>query len=93
MEGTESLMRNLALPADTTIEAARVQAAVWQRMGMEKRLAMLSEMIENGRQMTEWGVRQRHPEYTDAQIRLAGIRLRLGEELYHKAYPGQNVLP
>ena len=86
-------MRNLALPADTTIEAARVQAMVWQRLSMEKRLGMLSEMIDNGRKMTEWGIRQRHPHYTESEVRLAGIRLRLGEDLFHKAYPGHNVLP
>ena len=86
-------MRNLALPADTTIEAARVQAMVWQRLSMEKRLGMLSEMIDNGRKMTEWGVRQRHPHYTETEVRLAGIRLRLGEDLFHKAYPGHDVLP
>ena len=62
-------------------------------MSMEKRLGMLSEMIVNGRKMMEWGIRQRHPQYTDSEVRLAGIRLRLGEELFRKAYPGQNVLP
>ncbi len=86
-------MRNLALPLDTTVEAARVQAAVWQRIGMGKRLAMVSEMIENGRLLSEWGVRQRHPEYTPDEVRLAAIRVRLGEELFRKAYPSHHILP
>ena len=87
------LMRNMALPLDTTIEAARVQAAVWQRMPMEMRLKLALEMIEHARSLAESGVRWRHPEYSDDQVRLAAIRLRLGEELYRKAYPGQDVRP
>jgi hypothetical protein len=86
-------MRNLALPADTTIDAARVQAAVWRRMGMEKRLRITLSMMEDAKSMSESGVRRRHPQYTDDQVRLGAIRDRLGEDLFHKAYPGVNVTP
>ena len=79
----------MALPLDTTIEAARVQAAVWRRLGMEKRLRLALEMIENARSLAESGVRWRHPEYSEHEVRLAAIRLRLGEDLFRKAYPGQ----
>ncbi len=33
------------------------------------------------------GVRKRHPDYDDRQVRLAVIRLMLPEELFLKAYP------
>ncbi|HZK81010.1 MAG TPA: hypothetical protein VFC46_08085 [Humisphaera sp.] len=86
-------MRNLGLPDDTTIEAARVQAGVWRRMGMEKRLRLAAELIDDARATTEAAIQKRHPEYTARQVRLAGIWLRLGDELFRKAYPGEHVLP
>ncbi len=86
-------MRNQALPLDTTIEAARVQAAAWKRMGMENRLRMAAEMIDMSRATTEAHIRLRHPHYTDRQVRLAGVRLRLGEDLFHQVYPGESGAP
>ena len=83
----------MALPLDTTIEAARVQAAVWRRMDMETRLRLALEMIEAARSLAESGVRCRHPEYSDRQVRLAAIRMRLGDDLFRKAYPGEEVVP
>ena len=69
-------MRNMALPLDTTIEAARVQVAVWRRMDMETRLRLALEMIEGARSLAESGVRWRHTEYSERQVRLAAIRMR-----------------
>jgi hypothetical protein len=83
----------MALPLDTTIEAARVQAGIWQRMTMETRLRLALDMIESAQSLAESGVRWRHPEYSDRQVRLATIRMRLGEDLFRKAYPGENVMP
>ncbi len=38
------------------------------------------------------GVRQRHPEYSEEEVRLAFIRLWLGAELYRRAYPAEREL-
>ena len=85
-------MRNMAVPLDTTIEAARVQSTIWRRMDMGTRLRLALEMIENARSLSESGVRWRHPEYSQRQVRLAAIRLRLGDDLFRKAYPGQDLI-
>ena len=86
-------MRNMALPQDTTLEAARVQMAVLRRLGVAHSLRMAFELSDNMRRMSEAGIRRRHPDYDNEQVRLAAIRLRLGEELFARAYPRKTVEP
>jgi hypothetical protein len=80
-------MPNRALPADTTLEAMRVQMGIWQRLGPAGRQRLAFEMSERVRQIAREGIRRRHPEYTDDQVRLAEIRVRLGRELFQQVYP------
>lgn len=81
------------VPPDTAPEAALVQAAAFQRMSPERRLEIALQMSEDLRQLSAIGVRGRHPEYTDDQVRLAVIRLWLGDDLFHEVYPGVDVQP
>jgi hypothetical protein len=76
------------LPGDTTLEAARVQNAIYQRMAPEKRLALAFEMTRSARALSAAGIRFRHPEYTEQQVKLALIRLILGDELFRLVNPG-----
>ena len=80
-----------SIPADTSLEAARVQYEIYARMPPARRLQLALEMSDFLRQTVEAGVRARHPDYTDEQVRLAAIRLRLGDDLFHQAYPGAEV--
>ena len=86
-------MRSLALPADTTIEAARVQMAIWERLGAAGRAALALRMSEDVRRLSEAGVRHRHPDFSDEQVRLATIRLRLGDDLFRAAYAKAELVP
>jgi hypothetical protein len=81
------------LPADTSLDAIRVQHEVYRRMAPERRWELVFQMNEWARELSAAGVRARHPEYTDRQVKLAVIRLTLGEELFRKAYPGEDVAP
>jgi hypothetical protein len=81
------------LPADTSLEAIRVQHAVYRRMTPEQRWKLAFQMTEFVRALSASGVRLRHPEYTERQVELAVIRLTLGEELFRKAFPGEDVVP
>jgi hypothetical protein len=78
-------MKVTSLPADTTREADHVQLAVLRRIGMAGRARMTAELCDNLRELVAAGVLQRHPDYTDEQIRLAVVRLTLGEELFRQA--------
>ena len=82
-----------AVPRDTTLDAFRVQIEVLRRLGVEGRSRMTFQLCDQVRQLAAAGVRSRHPEYTDEQIRLAVIRLRLGDRLFSQVYPGIAVEP
>ena len=74
------------LPRDTSDEAAAAQLEVYRRMTPEARLQVALELTEMSRQLLVDGIRARHPEYSDEQVRLAMIRVWLTPELYRQAY-------
>ena len=80
-------------PLDTTPEAARVQFRVLRRMGERGRVEAMFSLCESMRGMLETGVRHRHPDYDDERVRLAVIRIMLGEDLFRRAYPGVDIKP
>jgi hypothetical protein len=85
------IMSDLVLPSDTSLEAIRVQFAIDRRMPPEQRLRLMCQMAYSARAVAADGVRARHPHYTERQVPLAVIRLRLGEELFRRVYPGVDV--
>ena len=80
-----------AVPADTTPEAARVQWDIFRRMSPSKRLELALRMSDSLRNVVASGVRDRHPGWSEEQVRLAVIRLTLGEELFRHVYPHAEV--
>lgn len=74
--------------SDTSWEARQVQIEIFRRLGPEGRLSKALELAELSRQLLAEGVRRRHPDYNDEEVRLAVIRLQLPEELFKAAYPG-----
>jgi hypothetical protein len=87
----EASMSEPFLPADTSVETARVQQEIYRRMAPQQRLRLAFQMTASTRAITAAGVRSRHPDYTERQVQLAVIRLTLGEELFRRVYPGENV--
>jgi hypothetical protein len=81
------------IPADTTPEAALVQLEIYRRMLPSRRMEIALELSESLRKVVAGGVRRRHPDYTDDQVRLAVIRIYLGEKLFSQVYPGVDVQP
>lgn len=77
----------MAPVADTSAEAARVQAAVFREMSGEQRLLQAFEMSDLVVRIAEEGIRHRHPEYSDEELRLASLRLRIGDGLFRSALP------
>jgi hypothetical protein len=74
------------IPADTNIEAMRKQFEVLQRLGIEGRAEMTFQLSDNLRQITEAGVRLRHPQYDEQAVRREALRITLGDELYRKVF-------
>ena len=86
-------MRHPAIPRDTSEEAYHVQIEALRRLGPEGRLKLGFELSGNLHRIVEDGIRSRHPDYTDDMVRMARIRLTVGDRLYRQAYPGQEVEP
>jgi hypothetical protein len=84
-------MKIQAVPPDTTPEAACVQFEIYRRMPPARRLELACRMSDSVRAVAADGVRQRHPDYAPDQVRLAVIRLTLGDELFRKVYPRVDV--
>jgi hypothetical protein len=74
--------------ADTTEEAARTQAEVYRRISPSRRLEIVLQMGEAVRQISVAGVRDRHLEYTEDQVRLAVIRPDAGRETIPRSVSG-----
>jgi hypothetical protein len=74
----------MARPMDTTAEAWAVQRTILRRMTGAERAAMAVEMSETARLLTEAGIRHRHPEWSDQQIRDALLSHLLGSNLAEK---------
>ena len=87
------MSRLIGIPADTSPEAYRVQTEALRRLGPTRRAAMTFELNEQMLARVAAGVRMRRPDYTDEQIRLATIRLRLGDTWFRVGYPGIVINP
>jgi hypothetical protein len=79
--------------ADTSLEAARVEAEIFRRMPAARRLQLACEMSDYVRALSVAGVRRRHPEYTEEEAKLAVTRMCIGEKLFKEVYPGRDVRP
>ncbi len=75
-----------AIPADTTIEAARKQIEVLRRLGPEVRLKMAFEMSDNLRRIVEAGVKHRHPDWDEETVSRRVVRLMIGERLFREVF-------
>ena len=77
--------------SDTTPEAALVQLRIYQSMAPEKRLMQAFSLTQCVREIAAAGVRARHPDYTERQVKFAVNRLVLGDELFRNVYPDEDV--
>ena len=81
-------------PLDTSSDAEKVQIEMFRRLGPEKRLQSAALLSETCRTLLAEGVRRRHPNYNEQQVKLAVIRCLLPEDLFLQAYPNAcHILP
>lgn len=88
-----TMEHSLAVPKDTSLEAARVHFAALRRLGGPRRLEMGVELSNTMRSVVESGVRDRHPNHTNEEVRLAVLRVMVGEELFRQCCPNCDVEP
>ena len=86
--------RQTMRPLDTSLDAEKIQIEIFRRMEPEKRLQSAALLSENCRTLLAEGIRKRHPNYDEEQVRLAVIRCLLPEDLFLQVYPGaRDILP
>jgi hypothetical protein len=81
------------VPADTTLDAARVEAEIYRRMPAARRLRLACEMSDYVRALSVAGVRRQHAEYSEEEAKLAVTGMCIGEKLFKEVYPGRDVRP
>jgi hypothetical protein len=79
-------------PPDTTPEAHAVQTGIYRRMGGARRLSVAMQLSDAVRRVTVAGIRSRHPQYSEAQVRLAWCRVTLGDALVRAAWPDEALV-
>ncbi len=77
----------VTMSRDTSDEAARVQLEVYRRMAPSDRLRVGLELTRMSRELIAQGIRTRHPEYSDEEVRWALIRAWIGRDMFQRAYP------
>ena len=75
------------------LSADSVQREIFRKLGPEGRVQVAAEMSDENRELAAEGVRSRHPEYDEANVRLAVLRLTLGEPLFARVFPSADVQP
>jgi hypothetical protein len=84
--------RRLAIPSDTDTAAHDVQRDIYLRIGGGERLAIAFRLTDSVRSLAMSGIRRRHPDYTEDQVRLAFARLRLGDALVRTVWPDHSLV-
>jgi len=66
------------MPSDTSPKAAAHLAEIFRRMTPEQRLQAAFEASEFVRELALTGIRARHPEFSEKQVRREWLRLAYG---------------
>jgi len=77
----------MQIPHDTSAEAFRAQLAIWERLGPEGRVALAGRISLSARYVALEGIRARHPNYSEEQLKRALWRLLYGDTLVQKIWP------
>jgi hypothetical protein len=72
---------------DTSKEIEKIQIDILRKKEPEQRLKLALQLFETEKKLLIEGIRSRHPEYTEKEIKLALIRTFLGDELFETIYP------
>ena len=82
------------IPVDTSEEARKVQIDALRRLGPAGRLRAGIELTHASRKLLIEGLRRRHPDYSEEQLRMACFKLLLPGKLFQAACPqARNILP
>ena len=76
-------------PRDTSREADEVQLCGYRGMSAAEKAEIVAELSEGVRVLTLEGIRQRHPNYDDDDVRKAMVALLYGREAARHIWPDE----
>ena len=79
-------------PADTTPEAWAAQLALLRRMDGSRRAALAFRLTCLAREASRAGIRARHPDYAEEDVRRAFFRLLHGDAITRSVWPDRELL-
>lgn len=85
-------MESDRIPSDTSVAAHEAQRGIYLRLGGRERLAITFRLNETVRQLSMAGIRARHPQYDEEQVRQAYVRLVLGDALVRAVWPDRELV-
>ena len=71
---------------DTSPELRRVQVELYREMSAAEKVRRVFETYGAGRRLAMTGLRMRHPEASEEDVRRLWARQHLGEDLFDAAY-------
>jgi hypothetical protein len=80
------------VPLDTDRASHELQVDLYRRLGGTDRAAIMFRLSDFARRVSLAGIRHRHPEYDDELSLLALARLRFGDDLVGRAWPGRPLV-
>jgi hypothetical protein len=82
----------LGRPDDTSPEAWNAQLAMLRRMTGQQRSAIASRLTQIVRDAARAGIRARHPEYGEEELRRAFFRMMHGDEITRRVWRDADLL-
>ena len=79
------------LPFDTEKDSAIRQFEILQNMDINARATITFQLGDNLKSITESGIHDRHPNYTQEQIKQASLSLVVKKEILKQAFHGGEV--
>jgi hypothetical protein len=73
-------------------EAAQLRLKFLRGLTGSERAQLAAELSDEANQICREGIAYRHPEYSVEEVRLAFVRLRLGDELFRASSPNAALL-
>ena len=79
------------LPHDTQPESAVRQFDALKKMDINARAEMTFQLSDNLRSIVEAGIRQRHPDYKQDQVKQAVLNLVMDKDIVSQAFGGRKL--
>ena len=79
-------------PSDTTPEAWEAQLSMLRSMSGEQRVAIAFRLTRLAREASRSGIRARHPDYGEDEVRRAFFRMLHGDALTRSVWPDRELL-